>query len=349
LTEDVSPAPLLPDETSFPPPFKEAEYRARRDALAAAMGAAGIGAAVVLAPADLVYFTGYDVASQLIVSARGDSVHLVQINIERVRADRPAGEVRPSLGARSTIEVAGAMCPGEGTLGLPLDVLPQRQFAALAAGLPGRRLVDVSPLVLSLRSRKSAAELAVLRQAAVISAAGFEAARRAIRPGLSEYELQLAMEAVEHELGADGAMRQRGWRGELPWGIVCSGLGTAEVSGHWLTQTGWGPSAARPYSAGRRRLRSGDQVVIDRGVVLHGYHCDEARTLVVGTASARQAESWAALRGILAAALAIVRPGVPAGAVYEAAVSAARDAGVADVFMTRAVGGLEYLRSLIHL
>ena len=336
------PASAMP-ESSLPPPFPEVEYRTRRQALIELMGAAGIDVGIVLAPADLIYFTGYDLASQLIINGRGEAVHLVQINLQRASAESLGGEVRASLGARTLIDTVDEMCPPQGTVGLPLDVLPQRQFAGIAERLTGRRLVDLSPLVLSLRRRKSPAELAVLRQAATISAAGFARAREIMRAGLAEFELQLQMEAVEHALGADGAMRSRGWRASLPWGMVCSGLGTAEVSGHWLTQTGPGPSAARPYSAGRRRLQAGDQVVIDRGVVFHGYHCDEARTMVVGPATARQRDCWLALRRILAAAIAAVGPGVRASAVYQAALEAARLEGVEDVFMTRALGGLDYV------
>ena len=343
MTEDLKPPVLPAQEASLPPPFPETEFRSRRQALASLMGGAGIDVGIVLAPADLIYFTGYDLASQLVVGAGGDSVHLVQINLERVRSGSPVGEVRRSLGVRSVLETVDEMSPPGGSVGLPLDVLPQRQFAAMAERLAGRRLQDLSPLVLRLRRRKSPAELEVLRQAASISAAAFARAREIIRPGLAEFELQLQMEAVEHELGADGAMRSRGWRGFLPWGIVCSGPGTAEVSGHWLTQTGFGPSAARPYSAGRRRLQSGDPVVIDRGLVLHGYHCDEARTMVVGEANDRQLEYWAALGRILAAAIAAVRPGATAAAAYQAAANAAAAEGLLDFFMTRATGGLEYL------
>ena len=335
------PAPPVA-EASFPPPFPAAEYRSRQQALIDLMGAAGIDLGIVLAPADLIYFTGYDLASQLIVSGTGRSVHLVQINFDRARSAGPIAEVRRSLGVRSVIEVVNELCPAGGTVGLPLDVMPQRQFAAMSERL-GRPVADLSPLVMGLRSRKSAAELAVLRQAALISEAAFARAREIIRPGLAEYELQLEMESVENGLGADGAMRSRGWRGSLPWGVVCSGAATGEVSGHWLSQTGYGPSAARPYSAGRRRLQAGDQVVMDRGVVLHGYHCDEARTVVTGTESVRQRECWAALVQILGVAIAAVRPGVTAASVYAAAADAARGLGVGGVFMTAALGGREYL------
>ncbi len=335
----TSPAP----ESSFAPAFAATEYSSRRQALIEAMGAAGIDVAVVLAPADLVYFTGLDLASQLVVSARGDSVHLVQINLERASSESPVGDTRRSLGVRSVVDAVGDMCPPNGAVGLPFDVLPHRQFAVLEERLSGRRLLDLSPSVLGLRRRKSAAEMRVLREAASISAASFARAREIVRPGLREYELQLEMEGVERELGADGVMRHRGWRGALPWGIVCSGPGTAEVSGHWLTQTGPGPSAARPFAAGRRRLRAGDQVVIDRGVVFHGYHCDEARTMVVRSATPRQQDCWRALRRILAAAVAAVRPGAPVSSVYQAALETAREEGLGEVFMTRALGGVEYL------
>jgi len=63
----------------------------------------------------------------------------------------------------------------------------------------------------------------------------------------------------------------------------------------------------------------------------------------LGPATAWQRDCWLALRRILAAAIAAVGPGVRASAVYQAALEAARLEGVEDVFMTRALGGLDYV------
>lgn len=330
-------------EESWPPPFPASEYQARIDRLRAGAVRDTADAAVILHPRDLIYFTGIETAAQLVVPAVGTPTHLVQLNLGRVRAEGPVGDVRPSSGLRTLRDVLRALLPSGGRVGVTLDVLPHHYAQRLAAMADGFELVDISDTVMGLRAVKSAAEVDVIRAAAGISRRSFELARAVARPGVAEFELQLEMQRLERGSGADEWMTHRGWNTHLGWGILCSGPRTAEVSGHWMTETGTGPSAAQPYGAGRRRFREGDLVLIDRGVVLHGYHCDEARTLVVGEPDERQARYWQALQSVLSEAVAAIRPGQPVSGVYDAAARAAADVGVGDFFMTRASHDFAYV------
>lgn len=313
------------------------------DGLKRALEELGADVGLVAQPRDLVYFAGISTLAQLIVPLEGEPVLLAQIDAERARDESAIDDVRPSRGLKTVKQAIADLGPSAPVVAAPLDVLPYDYVERLLSTVDGSRVVDISPAVLDLRSVKSPPELAVLREAAGIAEAGVRHARRVLRPGLSEIELQLELEKVEQGMGGDGWMSHRAWNLNVGWGMLCSGAGTASVSGYWLTSSGFGSSAAQPYAAGRRTLRPGDLVILDRGVVLDGYHCDEARTLVVGEPSERQLHYWEALGHVMAAALEAVRPGAPVSGVYDSASGAAQEAGIGDVFMTRALHGFEYV------
>jgi Xaa-Pro aminopeptidase len=77
-----------------------------------------------------------------------------------------------------------------------------------------------------------------------------------------------------------------------------------------------------------RPLRAGEVVRFDVGCVFGGYHGTVARTAVAGEPDARLESGYRAVQAGLEAALAAIRPGVPASRVHAAAVEAAHGAGL---------------------
>jgi len=323
----------------FPPP----EFRRRLDGLRAGLSKSGLDVALIMDPANLVYFTGLGLHGQLLVPQDRDPVYLVQINQRRASAESSIADVRPSLGLRTVKETLAELGMAGAALGLELDVLPFQQAAKLKETLQTHRVVNISPLIWDLRLTKSAAELAVMAQAARISAANFARFRDLAKPGITEAALFAAMQQNEMELGADRGARTRSWNSHLPHGIVLSGPATTSISGYWMTMTGHGQSAAEPYGTAHRRLEQGDLVILDRVVSYQGYVIDEARTFVLGEANARQQGYWAALETVLNAAIAAVRPGHPVSEVYSEALRAAQETGIAGEFMTRAEYDFAYV------
>jgi Xaa-Pro aminopeptidase len=91
----------------------------------------------------------------------------------------------------------------------------------------------------------------------------------------------------------------------------------------------FGPDAALPAAfPGERALRAGDLVRFDVGCIFKGYHADVARTAVLGEPTPRQQALYDAVDAGLDAALAAIRPGAQAGAVFEAAIAAVRASGL---------------------
>lgn len=174
----------------------------------------------------------------------------------------------------------------------PADV-PAEQ---LVAKLPATEIRSARRIMTDLRKTKSAAEIALVRQACAATVAGIRDAMRAAAPGLVERDLAAIVEL---------RCRQSG----------CERQAFPSIAGS-------GPnSCVLHYDRNGRTLESGDIVVLDVGGERAGYAADVTRSFPVsGTFSPAQAEVYDAVLAAQDAALAVVRPGVTLGDVHDAAV-----------------------------
>jgi Xaa-Pro dipeptidase len=154
-------------------------------------------------------------------------------------------------------------------------------------------MVDASDLIARLRLVKSAAELTYVRRAAELADAALEAAVAETRGGADEGAILAAMHAAIFRGGGD-------YPGN-PF-IIGSGRDALLVR----------------YKSGRRQLESPDQLTLEFAGVYRQYHACLMRTLLVGSASARQRALHAACHEALLACEAALIPGTPMGAVFDA-------------------------------
>jgi methionyl aminopeptidase len=117
---------------------------------------------------------------------------------------------------------------------------------------------------------KSPSQLEMMRDAGRIAAEVLEELRGATRPGISTLDLDETARVAIHRRGGRPAFK--GYRG-FP-GHICTSVNEEVVHGI--------PSA--------RRLRPGDLVGIDVGVVLEGYYADAAITVPVGSITQQAAD-----------------------------------------------------------
>jgi Xaa-Pro aminopeptidase len=160
-----------------------------------------------------------------------------------------------------------------------------------------------------LRSVKSAAEVAVIQRAVDITATGFAAAMTAVRPGMTEFDLQATL---EH------AYRTNGSRGPAFGTIAGSGLNSTVL--HYKDNAG--------------AIEPGDLICLDSGAAYGGYGADITRTLPAsGTFTPRQADVYAVVLKAMDAAIAAVKPGVTLADVDRAARAVITKAGYGDAFI----------------
>lgn len=155
-------------------------------------------------------------------------------------------------------------------------------------------VVDPRSILWEMRLRKTAAEVAALERACDITMAGFEAAMRAIEPGMGEWEVAAVL---EFEFRRRGASR-------VSFETIC-GSGANAATLH--------------YVANRSRIRKTDLVLMDAGAEVDFLAADITRTVPASgrfTEPGRTIYSW-----VLRAqeeAIAAVRPGATYREVHEA-------------------------------
>jgi methionyl aminopeptidase len=159
--------------------------------------------------------------------------------------------------------------------------------------------------------RKSAAEIAVMREAGRITALALEAVGGAVRPGVTTAELDEIAESTIRSYGAAPAFK--GYRG-FP-ASICASPNDTIVHG----------------IPGGLKLKSGDIFSVDVGAVFEGFYGDSARTFPVGTISALAQRLLDATQAGLAAGIAQCWPGRRLGDVGHAVQEVAEDAGFAVV------------------
>ena len=76
-------------------------------------------------------------------------------------------------------------------IGLEFDVLPLDEYRKFSDAFPNANFQDVGEPVMRMRLIKSDEEVELLRQGARIADLGGEAAKKAIKEGIREYEVAL--------------------------------------------------------------------------------------------------------------------------------------------------------------
>jgi Xaa-Pro aminopeptidase len=299
-------------------------YPAQRLRLAAdATGAAGLGALLLTPGPDLRYVTGYD-AQQLerltclALPATGDPFLVVP------RLELPAAQASPAGGFGLEIipwdETDDPYALVAGRLGPVSSVgLADRMWAMMVlrfrAALPAARQGLAGAALRGLRSRKSTAEVAALREAGAAIDRVHAAVPGWLRPGRTELEVAADIAAAISE---EGHVR-------ADFVIVASG-----------------PNAASPHhEPSARVLQPGDAVVVDIGGTMpSGYCSDCTRVYAIGGPPAEFLRYYEVLRDAQEAACAAVRPGVTAEAVDAAARVPITEAGYGPGFVHRTGHGI---------
>ena len=173
-------------------------------------------------------------------------------------------------------------------LGIELSAWPLNaaRFAGLEAALPRAAFVDASDLAARLRFTKSKAEIDLMRRAGLAAEAGMRAAADAARPGASERDLAVAVCAALVGAGSDTPGP----------GVLSSGEGAYHLHGSYTD----------------RVFARGDTIQLETLPCVRHYHARFMRPIKVACARPDDEALAARLVEIQDAALAEVRPGVPA-------------------------------------
>jgi creatinase len=300
-----------------PLPFPTTEYDRRLTALRAVMAARDVPVAVMTSMHNIAYFSGFLYCA----FGRPYACVVTQDACTTVSANIDAGQPwRRSVGdnviytdwARDNFwrAVAG-LTDGARRVGVEGDHLTLVQNAKLAAFLGDPETVDLSDATMAIRMRKSAVEIALIREGARIADLGGEAVRDAIREGAREIDVAMAgRDAMELEIARahpDSELRDS-------WVWFQSGLNTDGAHN---------PVTTRP-------LRGGDILSMNTFPMISGYYTALERTLFLGEPDAASLKVWQANVAIHELGLSLIRPGATCAGICATLNDALSDMGLLE-------------------
>ncbi|WRP04642.1 Xaa-Pro peptidase family protein [Rossellomorea aquimaris] len=176
-------------------------------------------------------------------------------------------------------------------------------------------IVNVEDKLNEMRVVKDEGEIAIMRRAAEMADFGVEVGVSALQEGITEMEV---LAKIEYEL------KKKGIR---------------EMS--FSTMVLFGEKAGDPHgNPGDRKLKAGDFVLFDLGVVLEGYTSDITRTFAYKSVSDKQKEIYNTVLKAELASLGASKPGNRIGDLDQIARDIITEAGYGDYFPHRIGHGL---------
>jgi Xaa-Pro aminopeptidase len=181
-------------------------------------------------------------------------------------------------------------------------------FKRICERVPGVAIEDRTQILPAMRAVKSPSELALIEQAVAATAAGYEAALRFIRPGVTERAVEETLTVAFREHGGEPAFEP----------IVGSGLNGTVL--HYIDND--------------QVVKDGDLIVIDYAAAYGGYASDVTRTLPAnGVFTPEQKAVYEIVLEANLSAAEAARSGATTADLQNAARSVIERAGYGDYFI----------------
>ena len=316
LDQDPLPPSIasLKSRKSEAKPITLDERRARQERARKLMAENSIDAIILMEGTSLRYFTGIrwwggERTFALILPAKGSSFYVCPA-FEEGRAreqisnspDADKADVRIWQEDESPYRLIAQGLKERGIASGKVGIEETVRFVfadGIAKASPQATIASATPVTAGCRMIKSASEIALMRLAAQVTLAAYEAAYLAVKDGMTQSQLEQLVHQAHERLGfSGGADVQIGEFSAFPHGSV-----TPQV------------------------VHEGTIVLMDGGCAVEGYQSDITRTYVLGKASDKMKQVFDVVHRAQSAALAAARPGVECGSIDAAARKVVTDAG----------------------
>lgn len=297
-------------------PFSVQEFRGRLSRIHAVMEAKGFDALISTSPANMFYATGYDAWSfytpqAVIISPRLAEPIWVGREMDAVAAEatvfmsptaivpyaESALDTPDRLETKRVAEVLTEHKLDKGTIAVEMDdyYFSAAIFQALERYLPNARLRDSMRLVNWVRTVKTDAEIAAMREAGQASICAVEIGLKTIRPGVRQCDAVAEMA-----------------RAML--------MGTPKAGGGWwaapvFLAAGTDGAIHMPFSDSP--FDPDSTVSFELGAARHWYHSPMNRTIHLGPAPAQLKHLSKAVIGAMEEAIHAIKPGAVAESVEQ--------------------------------
>ena len=298
-------------------------YETRRQKLESYLEDQQIELAMITAPSNVFYYTGFNSEPHerfmalvidmrkketiLFVPLLDESAAVLASDIQRIvpisDAEEPFEVVSNTLGT----DIA--------SFGVEMKALSLFRYNSLKGFYPEASVSNIEDAVNVQRIKKSTYEIEVAQQAIDIIEKVLAEGIKTVKVGMSENELTAELEFLMRKFGADGPSFST---------IVLSGTKSALPHG----------------SPGARTFEKGDFLLIDMGVIKDGYCSDITRTFVIGEATEEQKAIYQIVLDSNEAGINAVKAGVELKSIDIAARNVINEKGYGDYFNNRVGHGL---------
>ena len=318
------------------------ELLQRIDGLKRNMAEAGIDFCVILQNVDMFYFTGTVQKGVLVVPVDRDPIFFVEKSVERARLETPL-VVIPIENDKAIKEILRRKKIIKGTGSMELDVVPVSVFERFKRIIGFEAFVDATPLIKALREIKSPFELEQVRKSGEIMRHVFAKAKRVIREGTRELDIDAELIAEGRKRGHQGFLRMRGFNLEMTTITVTAGYTGAVPSPSDVAVGGMGVTPAVPLGSSLKSVEKGVPICVDYGGGYNGYVTDETHLFVIGTMKKIFRKPYEVSREIIEDAAAYGREGVDAAQLFNRAAKLAKEADLDAYFMGFGEGKVSFI------
>ncbi len=259
------------------------------------MGAIGLDALLVTHLPNIRYLCGFTGSAGVLVIGERSAVFVTDGRYEE-QAHAEVTGTRVSIAKGAAILSAIKQFSRSKVIGIEADHLSvaARKVTARALGANKARLKDTRGLVESLRLIKDPDEIELIRKAVKFGAELLPVAIKNTHPGVREVEVAAELEYVARRRGAAA----------MSFETIVAG----------------GPRSALPHGvASGAMIPAKGFVIMDFGVILHGYCSDMTRTVHMGVASRHERSLYEAVLTAQIAAIEVCKPGTSMAEVDSAA------------------------------
>ncbi len=266
---------------------------------------AGLDAVIAMSPENVTYVSGFVVPSQSLMRWRhaicvvtGDGkLSMVAIDMEAttVRAHVGIGDLKiyrefTDDPMEKLAETLRDLKLDRSKIGIEMEFLPAKDFAALQRNVPGIQWVAADAIFNKARQVKTPSELALLRSLSKMTDQAIGETLRAAKVGMSEMDLAGRLLTALFAGGAESYKLM----------IIASGERSQFPN--------VGPTD--------RKLQKGDLVRMEIFGQKNGYLAGVCRTAVVGDATAEQEQIWANLIACKYLVMDMIKPGAHCKEIY---------------------------------
>lgn len=218
-------------------------------------------------------------------------------------------------------------------LGMELDLCSYSLVERLKAVFPEAECVNASQVLRTARAVKTDEELAKVRLSGAKHVGVYSHIPSLYTTGMTDYELQVAIEYLSRKEGCLGQFRISGSSMELFMGNVISGENADAPSPYDFAMGGKGMDPSLPVGAAGEEIHPGCTVMVDVNGNFTGYMTDMTRVYSLGTLPKLALDAHQCSLDIHKEFRRLAVAGASAKAIYEMAANIAAERGFEKYFM----------------